>query len=190
MSTERAPSSQALTPQQQHLVDLWEQHLRYEFQTRDADATIRTMVPGAYVNHVPVMTGGTGSDALREFYSRYFIPQMPPDIFPTPVSQTIGPARIVEEAVYKFTHSLAMDWLLPGVPPTGKPIEIGVVGIIQFRDGKIASEHLFWDQATVLVQLGLIDAARLPTLGAESARRLLDPSVPLNQLLARAGKRA
>ena len=98
---------------------------------------------------------------------------------------TIGQDRIVEESVFRFTHSLVRDWLRPGVPPTGKRIEVAAVGIIQFREGKIAHEHLYWDQASVLVQLDLVDEHTLPVAGVESARRLLDPSVPMNRLLRR-----
>ena len=185
MSTSE-PSSRALTPQQQHLVDLWEQHLRYEFQTRDTDATIRTMIPGAYVNHVPVMTGGAGTDALLEFYSRYFVPQMPPDTEIVPVSRTIGSDRIVDELIFRFTHTIPMEWMLPGVPPTGKRVEIAMVVIVGFRDGLLAHEHIYWDQASVLVQLGLLEPGRLPVAGVETARKVGDPTLPSNELIRRA----
>jgi SnoaL-like domain len=112
------------TPEQQSLIDRWEEHLRHEFQTRDTDATLCTMLPDAYVNHVPVMTGGAGREELREFYSRYFVPQMPPDTEIVPVSRTVGADRIVDEMIFRFTHTIDMEWMLPGVPPTGKRVEI------------------------------------------------------------------
>ena len=121
-----------LTANQQTLNDLWEEHVRDEFATRDTEATLRTMVPDAYVNHVPVMTGGYGHGALREFYSRRFIPQMPPDTEMIPVSRTIGTDRVVDEMIFRFTHTLEMDWLLPGVPPTGKRVEIPLVAVVHF----------------------------------------------------------
>jgi carboxymethylenebutenolidase len=157
---------------------LWDEHVRHEFDTRDTDATIATMVDDAYVNHVPVLTGGAGKPELREFYARHFIPKMPPDLEMVPVSRTIGSDQVVDEMVLKFTHSIEMDWMLPGVAPTGRQVEIALVAIVRFRDGKVAHEHIYWDQASVLAQLGLIDAASLPTAGAESARKVLDPAQP------------
>src|SRR4028119_826817 len=113
------------------------------------------MVEDTYVNNIPVMTGGVGKAAVGEFYSKDFIPQIPPDLELVPISRTIGTDQLVDEMVAKFTHTIQMDWILPGVAPTGKRVEVPVVGIIRFRDGKIAHEHLYWDQASVLVQLGL-----------------------------------
>ena len=157
---------------------LWEEHVRHEFDTRDTDATLATMVDDAYVNHVPVLTGGSGKPALRDFYSRHFIPKMPPDLEMVPVSRTIGSDQVVDEMVLKFTHSIEMDWMLPGLAPTGRGVEIALVAIVRFRDGKVAHEHIYWDQASVLVQLGLIDAATLPAAGSDSARKVLDPARP------------
>jgi carboxymethylenebutenolidase len=173
-------------PEQQKLIDRWEEHLRHEFQTRDTGATLRTMVPDAYVNHVPVMTGGVGSEGLREFYSPYFVPQMPPDTEILPVSRTIGSDRIVDEMIFRFTHTIDMEWMLPGVPPTGKRVEIALVVIVGFRDGLVAHEHIYWDQASVLVQLGLLEPGHLPVAGVETARKVGDPSLPSNELIRRA----
>jgi len=175
-----------LTPAQERLSQLWEEHVRYEFSTRNADDTLATMVEDAYVNHIPVLTGGSGQDELREFYSKRFIPQMPPDTEMTPVSRTIGEDQIVDEMVFKFTHTIPMDWMLPGISPTGKRVEIPLVAIVRVRDGKLAHEHIYWDQASVLVQIGLLDPARLPVVGIESAKKVLDPSVPANELMRRA----
>jgi carboxymethylenebutenolidase len=144
------------------------------------------MVEDAYVNHIPVLTGGVGRDELREFYSKRFIPHMPPDTEMTPVSRTIGADQLVDEMVFKFTHTIHMDWILPGIPPTGKPVEIPLVAIVRFRDGKLAHEHIYWDQASVLVQVGLLDPANLPVVGVESAKKVLDPSLPANELMQRA----
>lgn len=141
------------------------------------------------MNHIPVMTGGVGKPALREFYSKYFIPQMPPDIELAPVSRTIGTNQLVDEMLVKFTHTIQMDWMLPGIAPTGKRIEVAVVAIVQFRDGKLAHEHLYWDQASVLVQLGMLDPITLPVVGVDSARKVLDPSLPSNALIDRASDR-
>jgi carboxymethylenebutenolidase len=177
-----------LTPAQETLRQLWEEHVRYEFSTRNTDDTLATMVDDAYVNHIPVLTGGVGRDELREFYSKRFIPQMPPDTEMTPVSRTIGEDQLVDEMVFKFTHSIRMDWMLPGVAPTGKRVEVPLVAIVRFRDGKLAYEHIYWDQASVLVQIGLIDAAKLPVAGVESARKVLDPTLPANTLMSRANR--
>jgi carboxymethylenebutenolidase len=178
--------NKSLTSAQQRLSELWDEHVRYEFSTRNTEDTLATMVEDAYVNHIPVLTGGVGRDELREFYSKRFIPQMPPDTEMTPVSRTIGEDQIVDEMVFKFTHTIPMDWMLPGIPPTGKRVEVPLVAIIRFRDGKLAHEHIYWDQASVLLQIGLLDAARLPVTGIESARKVLDPSLPANELMKRA----
>jgi len=171
---------------QEYLRQLWEDHVRYEFSTRNTEDTLATMVEDAYVNHIPVLTGGVGRDELREFYSKRFIPQMPPDTEMTPVSRTIGEDQLVDEMVFKFTHSIHMNWMLPGVAPTGKRVEIPLVAIVRFREGKLAHEHIYWDQASVLVQIGLIDPAKLPVAGIESARKVLDPTLPANTLMSRA----
>lgn len=182
MTTSAAPN---LTPAQQALLDVWQKHVFAEFVTKNVQDALDTMTEDAYVNNVPLLLGGLGKDGVREFYSKYFVAQMPPDMESSLISRTIGDDRIVEESVFRFTHSLVMDWFLPGVPPTGKRIEVPVVGIIQFREGKIAHEHLYWDQASVLVQLGMLDEHTLPVAGVASARRLLDPSVPMNELMRR-----
>ena len=174
-----------LTSAQQRLSELWEEHVRHEFSTRHTEDTLATMVEDAYVNHIPVLTGGVGRDELREFYSKRFIPHMPPDTEMTPVSRTIGEDQLVDEMVFKFTHSIRMDWMLPGVAPTGKRVEVPLVAIVRFREGKLAHEHIYWDQASVLVQIGLIDAAKLPVAGVESARKVLDSSLPANTLMNR-----
>jgi carboxymethylenebutenolidase len=175
-----------LSPAQETLRQLWEEHVRYEFSTHDTDDTLATMVDDAYVNHIPVLTGGMGRDELREFYSKRFIPQMPPDTEMTPVSRTIGDDQLVDEMVFKFTHTIPMDWMLPGIAPTGKRVEVPLVAIIRFRDGKLAHEHIYWDQASVLVQIGLLHASKLPVAGVESARKVLDPTLPANELMRRA----
>src|SRR5439155_1174977 len=184
---EETDATKNLSPAQETIRQLWEQHVRYEFSTRDTDETLATMVDDAYVNHIPVLTGGVGQDELREFYSKRFIPQMPPDTEMTPVSRTIGEDQIVDEMIFKFTHTIPMDWMLPGIPPTGKPVEVPLVAIVRFREGKLAHEHIYWDQASVLVQIGLLDPAKLPVAGVESAKKVLDPSLPANELMQRGG---
>jgi carboxymethylenebutenolidase len=179
-------ANKGLTSAQQRLSELWEEHVRYEFSTRNTEDTLATMVEDAYVNHIPVLTGGSGRDELRAFYSKRFIPQMPPDTEMTPVSRTIGEDQIVDEMVFKFTHTIPMDWMLPGISPTGKRVEVPLVAIVRIRDGKLAHEHIYWDQASVLVQIGLLDPVRLPVVGIESARKVLDPRLPANELMHRA----
>ena len=182
---EETDATNNLSGAQETLRQLWEQHVQYEFSTRNTEDTLATMVEDAYVNHIPVLTGGVGRDELREFYSKRFIPQMPPDTEMTPVSRTIGEDQIVDEMVFKFTHTIQMDWMLPGIAPTGKRVEVPLVAIVRFRDGKLAHEHIYWDQASVLVQIGLLDASKLPVAGVETARKVLDPSLPGNALMRR-----
>jgi carboxymethylenebutenolidase len=189
MKEEKKSESDAnLTAAQETLQQLWEEHVRHEFATHNTEETLATMVEDAYVNHIPVLTGGVGKDELREFYSKRFIPQMPPDTEMTPVSRTIGNDQLVDEMVFKFTHTSRMDWMLPGIAPTGKRVEVPLVAIVRFREGKLAHEHIYWDQASVLVQLGLLDAVTLPVAGIESARKALNPSLPSNALMGRADR--
>ena len=182
-----ATQETSLTPAQQALVKTWEEHLKGEFETKSTENTLKTMVAGAYVNHVPVLTGGVGLDEVGKFYSTHFIPQMPPDTEITLVSRTIGNEQIVDEMIFKFSHTINMDWMVPGIAPTGQRVEVPLVAIIKFQDSKVAHEHIYWDQASVLVQLGLLNSDTLPVTGKESAQKVLDPtSVPSNALIKRA----
>jgi carboxymethylenebutenolidase len=157
------------------LARLWQEHTTHEFATRSAESTLETMVDDAYVNHVPVMTGGCGKNALHAFYSRDFIPCLPPDTKLTPVSRTIGEDQLVDEMIFSFTHTQEMPWMLPGISPTNRRVEIPLVAIVGFRDGKLASERIYWDQASVLKQIGLLSDPRLPVCGVETARKVVDP---------------
>ena len=157
----------------QDLSAIWEEHTADEFATRDTEATLATMVDDAYVNHVPVLTGGRGKDALRIFYSTDFIPCMPADTSLTPVSRTVGEDQLVDEMIFSFTHDQEMPWMLPGVAPTHRKVEIPLVVIVGFRDGKLTHEHIYWDQSSVLKQIGLLDDRALPVFGVETARKVL-----------------
>lgn len=167
------------------LESLWERHIDLEFATRDPDATMTTMVASPYVNHIPVMTGGTGFEELRRFYRHHFIPQMPKDTHMIPVSRTIGADRVVDEMIFCFTHDQEIDWMLPGIKPTGRYVEVPLVAIVNFRGGKLYHEHIYWDQAAVLVQIGLLDPKGLPVTGRETAEKVLDEKKPSNTLMAR-----
>jgi carboxymethylenebutenolidase len=180
-----------LKSRQQLLSRVWDEHVRSEFATKDAAAAVGTMLPDAYVNHVPTLTGGVGHREVREFYSKHFIPKVPPDTEIIPISRTVGDERLVDEMIVRFTHTVEMDWMLPGIAPTGKRVECPTVAIITFRGGRMLSEHIYWDQASVLVQLGLLDDAVLPVAGAETAEKLTDPKwPPSNELIERALERA
>lgn len=174
----------------QDLVALWEAHCRMEFETRDVDATMATMVPEPYVNHVPTMTGGVGHDELKRFYKYHFIGANPDDTRLVPVSRTVGADSLVDEMLFCFTHTREIDWMLPGIPPTGHHVEIPLVAIVRFENGKVAHEHIYWDQASVLVQIGKLDPAGLPVAGAETARKLRDKRAPSNALMAEAWARS
>lgn len=171
---------------------VWEKHLRLAFSEKNIDKTMATMVAQPYVNHVPTMTGGIGYDELHRFYDEFFIPNNPPDLTIKLLSRTMGIDRIVDEMFVKFTHSTEMPWILPGVPPTNKKVEVVLVSVVCVRGGKLFHEHVHWDQASVLVQVGLIDpkhipdtfktaeqgreeeVERLPVVGREAARKVLD----------------
>ena len=163
---------------------LWEAHTLHEFATRDVDATMATMVEQPYVNHIPTMTGGVGHDHLKRFYKYHFVNSNPPDTRLIPVSRTIGADRLVDEMVFCFTHSCEIPWMLPGIAPTGRYVEIPLVAIVNFRGDKLYHEHIYWDQASVLVQIGLLDASGLPVAGIATARKLIDETLPSNELMA------
>ncbi|HYI01202.1 ester cyclase [Hyalangium sp.] len=168
--------------------DLWDQHLAAEFGAKSSEQALATMGSHPSVNMVSLTLGGIGRDQVEEFYSKHFLTQIPPDMETIPISRTIGQGRIVDEFISRFTHSIQMDWLLPGIPPTGKRVEVPTLIVVTFENGKIASERVYWDQATVLVQVGLLDRS-LPALGAEVARQVVSPTQPMNALLQRAPKR-
>lgn len=176
------------------LEKVWEEHLALEFVRKDADSTMKTMVPEPYVNHIPTITGGVGGKDLHRFYRDFFIPNNPPSMKFRLISRTVGTDRVVDEMFLSFRHTQEIPWMLPGVKPTGKEVEVALVSIVCIRGGKLYHEHIYWDQATVLVQIGLLDAKmvpkgnfakKLPVVGREGARKVLDESsVPSNKLIA------
>jgi hypothetical protein len=150
---------------------------------------MKTMVPQPYVNHIPTLTGGIGFKDLHRFYTNFFIPCNPPSLVMKLLSRTEGIDRIVDEFVISFTHSCEIPWLLPGVKPTEKYVEVAMVSVVRIRGEKLEHEHIYWDQASVLVQVGLLDpmlipesmkgkAKRLPVVGVESARKVMNEKGP------------
>lgn len=162
---------------------LWDAHCYHEFAARDVDATMATMVAEPYVNHIPTMTGGVGHDHLKRFYKYHFVDSNPEDIKLIPVSRTVGVDRLVDEMVFCFTHTCEIDWMLPGIAPTGKYVEIPLVAIVNFRGDKLYHEHIYWDQASVLVQIGFLSADGLPVSG-DTVKKMLDETLPSNTLMS------
>ena len=156
---------------QADLARLWEEHTDHEFSSRDTESTLATMVEDAYVNHVPVMTGGGESGTAYLLFGGLH-PAMPPDTKLTPISRTVGEDQLVDEMIFSFTHTQEMPWMLPGIAPTNRHVEVALVAIVRFRDGKLAHEHIYWDQASVLKQIGLLTDPALPVCGVESARKV------------------
>ena len=163
-----------LTPLQQSMLDLFQKHVGAEL-AGDLETTMATMTDNPHLINVPVLTGGVGKNGVRDFYANHLVGKFfPPDVEMIVISRTIGDEQIVEELVIKFTHTTVIEWMLPGVNPTGKKVEVAFAVIVKAEDGKIAHEHIYWDQSSVLVQLGLLNPAGLPVCGAEGARRILD----------------
>ncbi|HVR12356.1 MAG TPA: nuclear transport factor 2 family protein [Gaiellaceae bacterium] len=170
------------------IATVFDDHVAAEFVDRDLDRTMATMTDDPYVNHVPVMTGGVGFDGVRQFYGDHFIGKWPKDIAITPVSRTVGENQVVDELVLSFTHDIEMPQLLPGIAPTGRHVQLAFCVVVGFTDSKVAHEHIYWDQASLLVQVGLLDQTELPVTGAEQAGNVLDPRArPLNDLIRRGG---
>ena len=161
-----------ILPRHQAMLDTWQQHTHAEFVLKDAEATLATMTDDPYVLCIPTGLRAFGRAEVRTFYGDRFLPTVPPDFELAPVSETIGTDRIVEEFVVRFTHTVEMGWVLPGVPPTGRKVEFALVVMIEFQADKIACERIYWDQATVLSQLGVLDHPAA-ACGAASAAELL-----------------
>lgn len=157
---------------------VFDQHVAAEFEAQDVDATMGTMVDEPYVWHIPTLAGASGGEAVRRFYSAEFIGQTPADATLRPIARTVTRERVVDEFVLEFTHDREIPFMLPGVPPTGRKVRIPTVVVMGFEDGKVAYEHIYWDQASVLVQIGQLDSAGLPISGAEQAQRLVEHALP------------
>jgi carboxymethylenebutenolidase len=164
------------------LAATFDAHVQAEFQDLDLEATMTTMTDDPYVHHVPTITGGNGMVGVRDFYGHHFIGQWPEDTETRQVSRTVGEDQVVDELVMSFTHDRQLDIMLPGIPPTGRRITVPVVVVVGFEDDKVSHEHIYWDQATVLVQAGLLDPSALPVVGSEQAESLLDQRRPKNGL--------
>lgn len=168
----------SLTSAQQALEDLFQKHVKAELEG-DLETTMDTMTARPHLTNVPLITGGVGREGVRNFYANHLVGKFfPPDVEMLNVSRTIGDDQIVDELVIRFTHTTVIEWMLPGVPPTGKRVEMAVAVIVKIEGGKIAHEHIYWDQAGVLVQIGLLDPKGLPVSGADSARKVLNPNLP------------
>src|SRR3989338_7572726 len=171
-----------LTSAQQSMLDLFQKHVKAEL-AGDLETTMDTMTERPHLTNVPLITGGVGRKGVRDFYANHLVGKFfPPDVEMISVSQTIGDDQIVDELVIRFTHTKVIEWMLPGVSPTGRKVEVAVAVIVKVENGKIAHEHIYWDQASVLVQLGLIDPKGLPIAGADGARKILDPTLPCREI--------
>jgi carboxymethylenebutenolidase len=162
---------------------LFDIHTHAEFVLRDVDATMATMSDRPHITNVPTMTGGLGHEAVRQFYDSWFVGHLPDDWTVELLSRTESKDQVVDEVIASFTHDCPMECFLPGVPPTGRKVTIPLVVVVGCKDGKVTHEHIYWDQASMLVQIGLLNKNTLPVTGAEQAARLLDPSLPSNTLI-------
>jgi carboxymethylenebutenolidase len=165
---------------------VFDAHVKAEFVDMDVATTMATMTAEPYLTHLPTLTGGTGRSEVERFYRDHFVGHWPDDVAVKSVSRTAGQNRVVDELIGSFTHDRDMRVYLPGVAPTGRKVVLPHVVVMGFdRSGHVAYEHIYWDQACLLVQVGLLDPALLPVSGAEQARRLLDPKQPANEMIAR-----
>jgi carboxymethylenebutenolidase len=174
-----------IEPSGPDLSALFDRHVGAEFADKDATATVATMTDEPAVVHVPVLTGGRGRAQLLDFYRTQFIPAWPDDLVLEPVTRTVGQNRVVDEFILRFTHSREMPFWLPGIPPSGRAVCLPVVVIMGFEGDRVAVEHIYWDQASLLCQVGALEAERLPITGAEQAAAIVNREIPLNELLGR-----
>ena len=164
---------------------VFDAHVGAEFVDKDVAATMATMTAEPYLTHVPTMTGGTGRAEVERFYRDHFVGHWPDDVQVMSISRTVEQNRVIDELIVSFTHDREMRVFLPGVPPTGRKVVLPHVVVMGFDEaGRVAYEHIYWDQASLLVQVGLLDPTRLPVSGAEQASRLLDPARPANEMIA------
>jgi len=162
----------------QRLDTLFGAHMEAEL-SGNLDKTLATMSPNPHIVNVPTMVGGQGPEGVRTFYANRLIGQFfPPDVEFETISRTYSEERLVDELIISFTHTTKVDWMLPGIDPTGKRVEVVFVVIVGIEDGKVSYEHIHWDQANVLVQIGLLDPTGLPVAGAGAAANLRNPSLP------------
>ena len=169
----KLPNARSFAKEVPDLGALFDGHIEREFADLDVDATMKTMVAEPYVHCIATLAGGSGGEGVRRFYSEHFITQIPKYAKVTPISRTIGKDQVVDEIIVSFTHNTQWDYLLPGIPPTGKRVELPHVVVMKFENGKVAHEHVWWDQASLLVQVGLLDPGKLPVAGVEQARKLV-----------------
>lgn len=153
---------------------VFDEHIKCEFEKRDIEATMKTMIKEPYVHHIPTLTGGIGYSGVYNFYKDELIGKMPDDTKFMRISRTIDKNQVVDELILSFTHDREIEFMLPGIPPTGKYVELPHVVVMKFNEGKIAHEHIYWDQASLLVQIGLLDPKRLPVSGIEQTRMLME----------------
>lgn len=162
-----------LSAEREMLIDAFERHVNAE-TGKDLVATLATMSSDPHIHNIPTVTGGMGFEAVKNFYGS-LVPTgkfFPPDTEITPVSRTVDEHQLVDEIIFRFTHTTEIGWMLPGVSPTGKRVEVPLVVIVGFTDGKVSHEHIYWDQASVLVQVGLLHPGGLPVMGVETARKM------------------
>jgi carboxymethylenebutenolidase len=159
-----------------NLGDIFDKHLEFEFDKKDVDATMTTMTEDPYVHHVPTLTGGRDYDGVYNFYKNHFIGKMPKDFKVTKISRTVGIDQVVDELIISFTHNTEIEYMLPGVPPTGRYVEIPHVVVMKFKNNKIFHEHIYWDQASVLVQIGLLKSEKIPITGIQQTKKLAELS--------------
>ena len=160
------------------ILALWDEHQRCEFELRDVEMTLDTMTDDPHILNVPVMVGGQGRDGVRRFYRDLFLPGIPADMEVADFSCTVDADHLVAERNMSFTHDTRMPWILPDLEPTGRSVEVPHVVIVAIADGKVDSEHIFWDQGSVLGQVGLIATDGLPVYGRETAAALAAAAKP------------
>ncbi|MBI1222688.1 MAG: carboxymethylenebutenolidase [Bacteroidetes bacterium] len=162
-----------LSPGQEAIMRQFSAHIEAEI-AGDLDTTLATMTDDPHLNNIPTLIGGEGAEGVRRFYSG-LIPTgkfFPADLEMVSVSQTIDEDQLVDEIIFKFTHTSEVGWMLPNIAPTGKRVEIPLVVIVGFDQGKVTHEHIYWDQASVLVQVGLLDKGLLPVNGIETGEKM------------------
>ncbi len=158
--------------EQSPLADVCDAHMRHEFVDKNVDATMQTMTAEPHLLHFPTLTGGEGHKAVCRFYEQVFVGKWPADTRVVRLSRTVSADQVVDELLISFTHDVPMEFILPRIPPSGKPVELPTVVIMKFEGGKIAHQHIYWDRGSLLAQVGLLDPALVPVTGVQQAAAL------------------
>jgi carboxymethylenebutenolidase len=151
----RGQVTTAIAQFMRELERVWDEHREAALVRRDLAASLAQLAAEPSVWHIPAVTGAAGRQAFEQFYAEAFLPHVPADLVLTRMSRTVDRFHLVDETTLSFTHDRELPWLLPGVAPTRRRAKVLAVAIVGFERGRIRSQRILWDYATLTTQLGI-----------------------------------